>query len=427
MEKVYFESYGCPSNFADEEFMKGLLKNAGFEITNDFKEADLIVLNTCNVKGPTSNRMLYRISFFTKLSKPLIIAGCMPKTEREKIERINSKASLLGPNSIFKIVEAAKVTLKGKKFVFLEDIKKAKLGLPRVRRNRIISIVPISSGCLCRCSFCIVRFARGRLFSYKPSLIIDEIKKSINEGCREIWLTSQDNGCYGFDINTNLAKLLEMVAKLEGKFFVRVGMMNPTFVKIFVEELVESYESEKIFKFIHLPVQSGSDKVLRDMRRGYKVIDFLEIVRKFRKKFPKITLSTDIIVGYPTESEKDFKKTINLLKKIKPDIVNLSKFEARPLTEAAKLKQLDKKVVKRRSKIIHELCRELFLEKNRKWIGWEGEVIIDERGKDKSWIGRNFAYKPIVVKSQKNLFGKFVRVRVIDARSNFLIGELIGN
>lgn len=423
--KIYFESYGCSSNFADEEIMKGLLKEAGFRIVNNFREADLIVLNTCNVKLPTSQRMIHRIKFFTQTSKPLVVAGCMSKTERGRIEKINPKASLIGPNSIFRIVDVVRKTLKGKKVVFLEDIKKPKLCMPRIRRNKVIGIIPIATGCLSACSYCIVRFARGRLFSYPLELIIKEIKTSLKEGCKEIWLTSQDNGCYGFDLGLNLAKLLEEISKIEGKFFVRVGMMNPLFVRKFLEELVKNFADEKIFKFVHIPVQSGSDKVLKDMKRNYSIKDFLKIVKTFRKNFPKITLSTDIIVGYPTETDEDFEKTLDLIREIKPDIVNISKFQPRPLTEASKLKPLAPKTVKERSRKIFKLVKQIALTNNEKWIGWKGEVLVDEKGKENTWISRNFAYKPIVIKSEENLLGKFIDVEIRDAKSNYLIGEII--
>lgn len=423
--KVYFESYGCASNFADEEMMKGLLEEAGFEIVERWEEANLIILNTCNVKLPTSQRMIHRIKFFTQTSKPLLVAGCMPKSERRSIERINPRASLIGPSSIFRIVEVAKKTLEGKKVVFLEDMKKPKLCLPRKRRNEVIGIVPIATGCLSACSYCIVRFARGRLFSYPHMLITKEVRSLVEDGCREIWLTSQDNGCYGFDRGTNLAELLGEISKIEGKFFIRVGMMNPHFVKVFLDELLKSFEDERIFKFIHIPVQSGSNKVLEDMGRGYSINDFLKVVKAFRKKFPQITLSTDLIVGYPTEEEEDFEKTLELIEIAKPDVINISKFQPRPLTKASQLKPLRPRVVKERSKKVFGIARRIALERNRRWVGWEGEVLVDEKGKGNSWVSRNFAYKPIIIKSEKRLLGKFLRVRVEEAKSNYLIAKLL--
>ena len=357
MTKVYAEVYGCPSNIADSEIAIGLLKKAGFEIVDSIEESDLNIIFTCVVKTPTEQRMIGRIQQLAA-DKPLIVAGCMPKVERRKIEKLAAEASMLGPDSIQAIVDVAKKTLKGEKIIFVKDLQKPKLCLPRIRKNKNVGIVEISNGCLSSCTYCIVKFARGRLRSYPIEKIIEEVRAAVANGCREIWLTSQDNGCYGLDIGTNLAKLLKAVCGIPGNYTIRVGMMNPTYVKKILNELIEVYKNEKIQKFLHLPVQSGSDKILRAMKRGYTVVDFVEIVERFRKEIPDLFLSTDVIVGFPDESDADFDATIKLLKKIKPDKVNISKFGARPGTEAAKLKQLPIEVINERSRRLYKIIKE---------------------------------------------------------------------
>jgi len=420
MTKIYREVFGCSANVADYEIASGLLKQAGFEFASSPKQSNLNILFTCTVKAPTTQRMIFKIKELTKSNKPLIIAGCMPKTDKEVIEKINPNASMIGPDSIEKIVDAAKSTLQTKKFVFLEDLKKPKVCLPRIRRNYIINIIPVATGCLSNCNYCSVKFARGKLFSYPVEMIVNESRQAVKNGCKELYITSQDNSCYGRDIGTNLPDLLNEICKIEGKFFVRIGMMNPLHLKDILSELIEVYRNEKIFKFIHVPLQSGSDKILPLMNRGYKVKDFLEIVENFRKEFPQITLATDIIVGFPNEDDSDFKKTLEIIKEVQPDVVNISKFGARPRTEAAKLKQLDRKIVNERSKTLHELVKEITFEKNKNWIGWEGEVLIDEKIED-GFVGRNFAYKPIVMKTKENLFGKFINIEIVNATQNSLI------
>ncbi|MGC8811982.1 MAG: tRNA (N(6)-L-threonylcarbamoyladenosine(37)-C(2))-methylthiotransferase [Candidatus Aenigmatarchaeota archaeon] len=427
MKKIFFISFGCASNQADSEIMKGLL-NKNFELTENLEESDLVIINTCVVKTPTEKRMINKVKEFTKLKKPLIVAGCMTKTEREIIERINPKASLIGPDSLEKIVEATELTLKGEKVVFLKDSRKPKLCLPRIQANPIIRIIQIAEGCAWHnCSYCIVKLARGKIFSYPLDLIKKEAEQAIKEGDKEIWLTSQDTSSYGFDRGKlELPLLLEEICKLEGKFFVRVGMMNPLFTKKILEDLVQSYKNEKIFKFLHLPIQSFSEKILEEMKRGYKPKDALEIIEKFSNSFPNLTLSTDIMVGFPSESEEDFEKTLGFIEKVKPDVVNISKFGPRPRTEAAKMKQLPNHIVKKRSKEAFELVRKISFEKNQRWLGWEGECLIDEKGvKNKTFLARNFAYKPIVVKSEKNLLGEIKNIRITEARSNYLIGKIL--
>lgn len=424
MAKVFIETHGCSFNQADSEIISGLLKQSKFNIVDSPKDSDLNILNTCNVKLASSQRMIYRIKELIKLSKPLIVAGCMAKTERKVIEKINPKASLVGPGSIQKIPDAVKAALKGKKIVFLEDLREPKVCLPRVRRNPLVNIIQIAEGCAwLKCSYCIVRLARGNLLSYPADSIISEIKESLKEGCREVWVCSQDTASYGLDANgEKLPELLDEICKIKGEFFVRVGMMNPLHAKEILKDLIRSYKNKKIFKFLHLPVQSGSDRILRAMNRGYEVKDFLEIAKKFRREFPQVTLATDVIVGFPSEAEKEFRQTVELIKKVRPDVVNISRFGARPGTEAARMQQLGKKSMNERSELTHNLVKEIKLENNKKWIGWEGKVLVDEKIKN-GFVGRNFSYKPVVIKSKKNIFGKFVDVEIEDVTSNCLIAK----
>jgi len=421
--KIFAEVYGCSANISDFEIALGLLVEEGYKIVDDRNDSDLNVIFTCVVKTPTADRMVYKLKELTKLKKPLIVAGCMPKTEKDIIERINPQASLIGPNSIETIPDVVKSALSNKKIIFTKDLKKSKLCMPRVRKNRVIEICKIASGCLSNCSYCETKFARGKLFSYPKDLIEKEVKNSLNQGCKEVWLTSQDCGCYGRDMNSSLPDLLQTICKIQEKFFIRIGMMNPTYVKNILDDLIDSYESEKIFKFLHLPVQSGSDKILRRMNRGYSIRDFKNIVKKLEKGFPFLTLSTDVIVGFPGERNKDFQKTIELIREVKPDIVNISKFGSRPRTEAAKMEQLPRELINDRTKKLVNLVERIKLKNNQKWLNWEGEVLIDGIGKKGGFIGRNFAYKPILTELTKKELGTFRKVKIESVRPTYLIGR----
>lgn len=420
MDKAYIEVYGCSSNLSDYEKIVGLLKENGFDITSNSKKADINLIVTCSVKTPTEQRMIYRIKELTKLKKPLIVAGCLPKIDRVVIEKINPEASLIAPDSIGAIVSVANAAMKGRKIVALEDSGKSKTGLPKCRKNPIIGITQIGRGCISNCSFCGEPY-RGKMLSYPPEAILRDINQSLKDGCKEIWITSLDNSCYGIDMNTDLPKLLDEICKIDGKFFVRVGMMNPLHLKKILDNLIHVYKNEKIFKFIHIPVQSFSDNVLKDMRRGYSVNEFLDYVKKLRDGIPDITISTDIITGYPTESEDDHRLNINLLEKVGFDVVNLSKFGVRPSSSAEGIKELPKSTVNRRSKELSDVIRRMSDKINKKWIGREGSVIIDEIN-DGFVTGRNYAYKPIIIKEKLKL-GNMINVEIIDARSNFLIGK----
>ena len=420
MKKIFVETYGCSANISDSEVMNGLLKERGFQIVDSPKKSDINIINTCIVKTPTEQRMIFRIKELTRIKKPLIVAGCMPKTSQKTIEKLNSNASLVGPDSIENIVDVVNATIEGKKVFFLKDLRRPKVCLPKVRINNIIDIVPISIGCLGDCSYCSVKFAKGKLFSYPKEKIFEEIENATNDGCKEIWITSQDNSCYGKDIDSSLPELLNEICNIGGEFFVRVGMMNPVHAKDILDELIQSYKNEKIFKFLHIPVQSGSNQILEKMKRGYKVEDFIEIVEIFRKEISNLTISTDIIVGFPGETEEDFKQTTSLVQNVRPDIVNISKFGARAKTDAAKVKQVDIKTVNERSLVLHNLVRKICLKNNKKWIGWKGKVLVDEKTKN-GFVARNFAYKPIVIKNKKNILGKNIEMEIKDATANCLI------
>ena len=420
MAKIFVEAYGCSASFADSEMISGLIVNGGHTLATDSSESDLNLIVTCSVKDTTANKMMHRIKSLK--TKPLIVAGCLPKAEQSNVEKFTENASLLGPNSLGKTLDVINSTLSGKKQIALEDSDLSKVGLPKVRLNSAVGIVEIASGCMSECTFCQTKLAKGDLSSYRLGEIVRQVQTEIKEGCKEVWLTSTDNGCYGFDIGTDLPTLVNAVSEIPKDFMIRVGMMNPMYMSRIKQELIESYDNEKVFKFLHIPVQSGSNKVLNDMKRGHTSETFREIVKKTKDRFENFTISTDIIVGFPSETEEDFQKTLTLLDETKPDVVNLSKYSARPGTDAAELKQIDAAEIKRRSKIIFEQINKISLESNKKWIGWKGKVLFDENTEE-GIKGRNYAYKPISVQEKVNIGDSHI-VEVIDATRKRLIGKI---
>ncbi|MFQ6094817.1 MAG: tRNA (N(6)-L-threonylcarbamoyladenosine(37)-C(2))-methylthiotransferase [Candidatus Bathyarchaeia archaeon] len=424
---VYIESYGCTANRFDLEVMLAKLVNGGYSTVDDAKSADVILINTCGVKKPTEDKILNRLRVLSSLGKPLIVAGCLPKINLKAIySSAPSFSAAVDPYSVSRILEAMKDAESGVKHkLFFSEKPDIKLLQPKVRLNRFVEIVKIAEGCSGACSFCCVRFARGRLFSYPKSVIVDRIRDAVSDGAREIWITSQDNGAYGLDIGSDLAELLEECCMVEGDFLIRVGMMNPNHALRILDRLVQAFMDRKVFKFLHLPVQSGDDLVLRRMNRFYSVEDFKRIVSTFREKMPRITLSTDVICGFPGESEDAFNRTVELIKEAAPDIVNISKFFPRPQTPAAEMEQLPPAEVKNRSRRLTEIAKRISYERNRLWLGWKGRILIDEKGKRDTWVGRNYAYKPVVVRCEENLLGKFVDVCVVEAFPTYLKAEIL--
>lgn len=421
MAKIFVEAYGCSASFADSEMISGLIVNGGHTLVKDSSESDLNIVVTCSVKDSTANKMMHRINSLK--SKPLVVAGCLPKAEQSTVEKITQKASLLGPNSLGKTLQVIDSTLRGIKQVALEDSDLSKVGLPKVRLNPVIGIIEIASGCMSECTFCQTKLSKGDLKSYRLGDIVRQVETEISEGCKEIWLTSTDNGCYGFDINTDLPTLVRAVSEIPEDFMIRVGMMNPMYMPRIKDELIESFDSDKVYKFLHIPVQSGSDKVLNDMKRGHTVNTVKEIIKKAKERFENFTISTDVIVGFPSETNEDFEKTFDLINEIRPDIVNLSKYSARPGTEAAKWDQIEASEVKRRSRIIFDLINKISLENNQKWIGWRGKVLFDEETNE-GIKGRNEAYKSVFV-TERIKIGQTHTVEIVDATTHSILGKIV--
>ena len=435
-KKIYVKTFGCSMNISDSESMIGILKRESYTLTSDISVADIVIVNTCGVKTPTEHRILSYLRKLSKLGKPVIVSGCLPSINLPAIKKaIPNFAAIIGTEEIIIIDTIVNRVLSGEHGII--QINKAQVAernlLQKERFSSVYAIIPISSGCLGNCAYCAVRFARGELKSYPIENIVREISFLVKKGYKEFWLTSQDTGVYGFDRGLTLVDLLEKIIHIEGKFKIRIGMMNPSFLKLFYKSLVPFFKNEKVYRFLHIPVQSGSDRILQLMRRGYTVEEFYEIVSYIKSQIPDITLSTDIIVGYPGETDEDFGASVDLVKRIRPDIVNISKFGKRPNTIAAKMEtQIPESVKSERSRYLSKLVNQISYENNLSWINWEGEILISSIAKYGNLMGRNYAYKPIFVtpnsSEEKTLelkIGETKKVRINRATSRSLFGILV--
>jgi MiaB-like tRNA modifying enzyme len=424
--KIYMDTYGCSANQAVSEIMLGLLSK--FQIISNLDEADVIIINSCIVKSPTEAKILFQIEKIVKEYPdiPLVVAGCMPEVYSKKIRNVAPNASMIGIHHLSEIENIVEDTLRGKKRFEIGHKTIPKLGYPRKRSDDRIGIVQIAQGCISNCSYCIVKRVMGPLVSYPEELIIDEIKMFVLQGCKEIWLTAQDVTAYGLDRGSTLPSLLQSIIQIDGDFMVRVGMMNPSTAYPLVDDLIEVFKDSKIYKFIHLPLQSGSDAILSQMKRDYTIEEFLDIVRRFRSVFQDITLSTDIIVGFPSETESQFNESLDIIKLVQPSLTNVSKYGPREQTPAAKLSPLLSQTVKDRSRKMTELCQKITREKNNEWIGREETILIISKGKKGGLEGRTNTYKPVILDTKYyELLGKFVEVAIVDAKYTHLLGNLI--
>jgi len=417
MAKIAFLTFGCTLNFADSELMQGLLVKAGHSIVDSVDDAELVVVNSCSVKHLAEKKFFRSVADVVGAGKKVVCAGCVPQAEQSHLADSLVSYSVIGTKQLNKIVHVVEETLSGNVVHLLKQDANERLNVPKVRRNPVVGIVPISEGCLGECAYCKARFARGRLLSYDASAIVAQVKSDVASGCKEIWLTSQDCGAYGKDIDTNIVELLQKVCAVEGDFFVRLGMMNPNFALEFLDELISVFKENKgkLFWFIHLPVQAGSNKILKSMNRKYTKEDFTKVCHAFRESMPEICIATDVICGFPSETGSDFQETKELIKRVEPDIVNVSRFWPRPGTPAASMSgQLHGRDTNSRSREMEKVKEEVSLLRNKTWVGWQGQVIIDEKGSvgaEESWVGRNYAYKPVGLKGSFK-FGSVIEIKV---------------
>ncbi len=431
--RFFIKTYGCSHNISDSERMISLLLGARYKLTNSLKEADFIVVNTCTVKTPTEQKILSYLRQISKLKKPIIVAGCLAQSNFVKsensfgsIDKELKNFSIIGVDSIEKIVEVAKKCLKGRRAVALNDDKEIYKSANH-QTNPLIKIIPISSGCLGACAYCKTKLARANLCSRKIEDIVSEIKIFLKNGIYEFWLSSEDCGAFGIDLETNILDLLKAVEAIPGEFKVRLGMANPEHLYPIRHELADFFlKTKNFYKFLHIPIQSGNNDILKAMNRKYSTEEVRALIKNLRSRNPDITLATDIICGFPGETKEQFLDTANLIKDLQFDVFNISKFWPLNGTIAAKMPNQINNIEKmRRSKSIKSSFEKSTLKRNEFWKKWSGEIFINEKKNKCTFVGRNYAYKPIVVRSQENLLGKRVNIKISEVRELFLRGEII--
>jgi threonylcarbamoyladenosine tRNA methylthiotransferase CDKAL1 len=370
-KRVYIETYGCRYNFGDSAKLQEILKHQGCTIVQSEEDADAVVINTCTVVAATERRMLRRLFLFH--DRELYVTGCMPMVQRDAIMAVCTPV-IIPPQSI-------------------HDRYK---GLGTVSPEPV-GIVQIAQGCYGHCTYCISRIARGVMKSFPAQDILAQVHAFIRQGAAEIQLTAQDVSAWGRDTGTSLPDLLNACDAIPRSHYLRVGMMNPATILPILDDLVEAFSHKNIFKFIHIPVQSGSDRILKAMGRGYGCNDFEQIVAAFRKQYPAITLATDMIVGFPGETEKDFLNSLALIDRIRPNKVNVTRFSKRPFTAVSDDKGLRDAEKKERSRIMNRRAEEIYHAINAPFLGQKMKFIVTERVRNGSVMARTPSYLGIVL------------------------------
>ena len=402
MAKIFLQTYGCSLNHADSETMAGVLEEAGHELVNDESEAELVLINSCTVKSNPEQRLFHQIRH---RALPLLVAGCVPQADPQNTHFTD--VSVIGPKALSKVASAVERTLQGEVVRYLESHDEDRNALPLRPEHAHIGILPINAGCLSNCSYCKTKHARGQLESFPARSIEKRFRELVNDGAKEVWLTSQDTATYGLDQGSDIVGLLEILLEKPGDYRIRLGMANPQFLFPRLERLITVLKHPNMFRFLHIPVQAGSDKVLRDMRRGYTTAQFREVVDRLLRAVPDLTVATDVIVGFPTETEEDFEATIELIEELRIPVVNISKFYPRPDTPAAAMPLLPTHVVKERSTRLKRVCEAIAAERNASFVGKELSVLVDEPGKKAgTLIGRADNYLQVILKEGAAAIGE---------------------
>eukprot|EP00041_Stephanoeca_diplocostata_P023192 m.565058 g.565058 ORF g.565058 m.565058 type:complete len:497 (+) comp22239_c3_seq14:391-1881(+) len=365
-EKIFVRTWGCGHNNSDGEYMAGMLAQYGYTITNDDTTADMWVLNSCAVKNPSEEGFNNSVKRGLGLGKKIVVAGCVPQGQPRG--RYVSNLSIIGVQQIDRVVEVVEETFKGNVVQLLGERKTGKkrdggapLNLPKIRRNPLVEVVPISTGCLNQCTYCKTKHARGNLGSYPKESIVDRVRSVIAEGVVEIWLTSEDTGAYGRDIGTNLPELLEeILAVMPEGTMLRLGMTNPPYIMEHIDRISTLLKHPRMYTYLHVPVQAASDEILYRMKREYTQEDFRRVVDGVRATNPTVTIATDIIAGFPGETEADFEETMELCREYEFPCLYINQFFARPGTPAASMEKCDTKMVKERTKRLSALFRSYF-------------------------------------------------------------------
>ncbi len=411
--RAHIEAYGCALNRGEAQEFESILRSTGWEVVDSPESANLIVVATCGVIETTELEMVKRAKHLQSFGKPLIITGCMATALREKIEAVAPSAEFVPPDGIDRLCDIA-------------GVGKQNDWTLKPWPGTSCYTVPIATGCVGDCAYCITKIARGELKSRTVDQISAEVGRIGNpEMMQEIQLTAQDSASYGTDIGLSLPALLSKLTKGPRSKRFRIGMMNPRTLIPIIDGVVEAYSSPQVFKFLHVPVQSASDRILDSMGRGYSISDFEKIVERFRSAYPGLTLSTDIIVGYPGERDSDHRANVELVERISADIVNITRFSSRPGTRASAAKdKVPGWVAKERSRELTELRFRISESRNRKKIGLVKEAIVTEEGTASTMIARTPDYEQVVLRERIGL-GSEINVKILDCSPIHLIGEIV--
>lgn len=398
---LYTETYGCTYNFGDTEKIIEIAKAQGCRVVESPNEAEVILINTCIVVERTEQHMYERIRQFS--GKILIITGCLTGLSVNRALELFPDAYVIDPDLIHSCYREVGTVTTGDH-----------------------AVLQIARGCNGHCTYCITRFARGKLVSFPLEDIVEQARLFAKAGVTEIQLTAQDVSSWGTDLpgEKRLPDLLRALSNIPGKFYIRIGMANPDTLYPILDEFLEALKDPKLFLFLHIPVQSGSDAILRTMGRRYTGEIYEDICKRVREAFPDIRICTDYIAGFSGESDDDARNSVEQILRIRPGKVNITRFSVRPGTPAAKMKHLPEPVKKERSRALTNAANTVYDATNQMWLGKVVKAVVTESVRAGSVTVRDRTYQNIVVPATLPI-GTEITVKIVGDKRHYLLGELI--
>lgn len=410
--KVVIKTLGCRTNQAEGEILKEELKKRGFELADE-EEADVFVLNTCTVTSEADRKCRKLMHRAKKRGQIVVVTGCYAQREERK---------LWAEGADIVVPQLEKESLPSLLCEKLKKGEKSKVYESDFYPEKAKTFLKVQDGCNHFCSYCIVPFVRGRERSFPLEAVLKRAKGLIEAGFKEIVLTGIRLGRYGRDINTSLTELLKRLLEISGGVRFRLSSLDLKDISLDLIEMIKS--EERICPHLHIPLQSGSERILKAMRRPYEPRDFLQLVEACRQNISHFVLTTDVMVGFPGESEEDFKKTVEVLKQAKPAKIHAFMFSPRPGTEAASLEgMLPLGVKKERSRLIQEVESELFLGEVERFLGEILTVLVEEREGD-HYKGTTENYLKVKFKGEGVRIGELRRVKLTRVFGKEILGEL---
>ncbi|MDR0227459.1 MAG: tRNA (N6-isopentenyl adenosine(37)-C2)-methylthiotransferase MiaB [Flavobacteriaceae bacterium] len=453
-KKLFIESYGCQMNFSDSEIVASILSNEGYNTTDNLEEADLVLVNTCSIRDKAEQTVRKRLNQYNQMKTKnpgmkVGVLGCMAERLKAKfLEEEKIVDMVVGPDAYKDIPNLLKDVEEGRdaiNVILSKDETYGDISPVRLQSNGVTAFVSITRGCDNMCTFCVVPFTRGRERSRDPQSIIEEIKDLKERGFKEITLLGQNVDSYlwyggglkkDFEKASEMqkatavdfAQLLEQCATMFPKMRFRFSTSNPQDMHIEVIEVIAKHEN--VCKYIHLPVQSGSTRILQEMNRQHTREEYIALVDKIYELIPNISLSQDMITGFPTETEEDHQDTLSLMEHVRYDFGFMFAYSERPGTLAARKLEDDvpEEVKKRRLTEVIAVQNKISLERTKRFVGTTVEVLIEKTSKrsEAEWSGRNSQNTTVVFPKENYKVGDFVMVEIADCTSATLIGKAVG-